>query len=320
MGTYYALTFKDSLERDLQVEIDQLLDEINGEVSTYVDTSIISKFNQSKEGISLGENFAESHFYKNLQVAIALYKVTNRNFDPTVMPLVNYWGFGYDGNRIIDGIDTLKIKELLESVGLEKTVALDDTRGNGSFCLKVNRNTKLDFSALAKGYAVDQIADLLEKKGITNYLVDIGGEVKAKGKNRKGEWWKIGIKTPKEGVSINDYSEIVVLQDRALATSGNYINFYEVDGQKFSHTINPFTGFPERSNLLSASVFYADCIYADALATAFMVMGLDKSYELAKTIEDLDALFIYADQAGELKVKYTDNQNTTKPQNHKTVK
>ena len=149
---------------------------------------------------------------------------------------------------------------------------------------KSDAGIQLDFSACAKGYAVDAVGKLLEEKGITNYLVNIGGELRLKGKNSKGKDWNIGINTPLAEASLEDVQATIPITDKSVATSGPYRNFYEVDGIKYSHTIDPANGFPQRNNLLSASVFTENCMIADAYATGFLVMGLEKALAMAESI------------------------------------
>ena len=192
---------------------------------------------------------------------------------------------------------------LVQFVGFDKVV-LEEL-----MLKKTNRGVELDFSACAKGYGVDRISLFLEAIGCQNYFVDIGGDGKAKGKSPKNRPWRIGINTPKEGAAITDFQQLVKLSDLALTTSGNYRNFYEVDGVKYSHTINPQTGFPERNTLLSASVFAKDCMTADAYSTAFMAMGLDKAYELASETDGVEAYLVFSDDQGKMKVKYTSGVN-----------
>ena len=307
MGTAYRITYADSLDRDLQADIENLLSEINQEVSTYIDSSTISRFNQSETGIYLGYVMdpddppeRNRHFLANFVTAQSVYKTSGGAFDPTVMPLVNYWGFGYAEKKAHTGNDTLVIDSLMGFIGFDRVTLQNDT------LRKSDPGVQLDFSAIAKGYAVDAAGRLLEGKGIRHYLVDIGGEIRAKGKNAKGNIWKIGINIPEEAASLTAIQTALPLDNRSVATSGNYRNFYEVDGVKYSHTISPKTGFPERNTLLSASVFAAECMIADAYATAFMVMGVDSAYELANRLPGIEAYFIYSLEAGLMDVKYTD--------------
>ncbi len=319
MGTYYRVTYYDSLQRDFSRPIDSLLVAVNEEISTYIPTSTISRFNQSEKGIDLGlyyKQYAEciedirycgaienKHFLANFLAARVAWARTNGAFDPTIMPLVNYWGFGYTPKRPVTQADSLVVDSLLQYVGLDK-VQLHTEDGTVKLT-KSLPGVQLDFGGTGQGYGIDAVAEWLEWQGIHHYLVDIGGECRARGVNPHGKPWTIGINTPKPEAGVDEFTRVVQLTDMSVSTSGNYRNFYEVNGQKYSHFISPFTGFPEKSNLLSATVFGRDCLMPDAYATAFMVMGLDKAWELVNGLEGIEALFIYADEKGDLQVKYT---------------
>lgn len=303
MGTTYVIKYNDSTKRNFQPAIDSLLVAVNEELSTYINSSLISKFNQdtSEGGFILG--LGKKHFQANLKRSAEIFEKTAGYFDATVMPLVNYWGFGHDGKKKVTAVDSMAIDSLLEFVGFDKITWTREKAFDR--LVKEKSSIQLDFSALAKGYGVDAVGNLLSANGVQNYMVEIGGEVRAKGKNPKGEWWTIGINTPTEDANITDFQSIIQLQDIAIATSGNYRNYYQMDGKKYGHILNPKTGFQERSNLLSASVFANDCMTADAYATAFMVLGLDKAFKLATEIQSLEALFIYGTEDGGMEVKYT---------------
>ncbi len=302
MGTTYAVTYSDPAQRDFKAQIDSLLIEVNKQVSTYDSTSLISRFNRATDSLVLGPTSAEkrfTHFIVNYYRALEIFSATDKLFDPTVMPLVNYWGFGYQGDKPIEGVDSMKVDSLLAFVGMEK-VSLQV--GENLVMYKTKAGVQLDFSAIAKGYGVDAVGELLRAKGITDFLVEIGGEVLASGQSPRGKAWKIGINIPEEGASPNEYQRLVPLQNRALATSGNYRQYYVLDGIKYSHTINPKTGFPERNRLLSASVFAPDCMTADAYATAFMVAGPEKALEIANRTPRLEAYLIVSSSTGDMGV------------------
>jgi thiamine biosynthesis lipoprotein len=199
--------------------------------------------------------------------------------------LVNSWGFVFTKKTTQDSI---KIDNLLHFVGY-KMLKLE-----GNKIIKAKPGIKIDFNAIAQGYTVDVLANYLESKGINNYLVELGGELKAKGK-KENEDWKVGIDKPDEKASERKLEAVINLKNKALATSGNYRKFYEEGGQKFSHIINPKTGYPAQQNLLSVTVIANDCITADAYATAFMVMGLKKSIRFLEDNKDLklEVYFIY---------------------------
>ena len=319
MGTYYKVTYQDSLNRDFGKSIDSLLVQINHEISTYEPNSTISQFNQASEPFNTGLFFKEyanclsdyrtcprvknRHFHANFLMAKVAYERTRHAFDPTVMALVNYWGFGYTPKRAVTQVDSLKIDSLMQYVGFDKIKMTDE---NGyAIISKASPSMMIDFGGTGQGYGIDAVSDFLENRGIDNYLVDIGGESRARGKNPHGAWWTIGINTPSSDAAVTDYTQVIELRNMSVSTSGNYRNFYEVNGGKYSHFISPVTGFPEKSNLLSASVFSKNCTYPDALATGFMVLGLDEAFTLADQLDDIEALFIYSDENGEMQVKYT---------------
>jgi len=316
MGTAYHIQYGDAEGRDFQPSIDSLLAAINLEVSTYIDSSTISRFNQAKDTFDLGFGMREyskhltdrnRHFFKNYLFARVLHERTNGFFEPTIMPLVNYWGFGYTEKKPVEKIDSFEIAKRMHFVGFDKVKMVTQTGRDHLLLIKSNPNTQLDFSAIAKGYAVDEVGHLLESRGIKDYLVEIGGETTARGLNSRGQIWSIGINTPRPDADFKDFTQIVLLKDQAIATSGNYRQFYEKDGQKFSHIINPKTGFPEHSDLLSVSVVADDCMTADGYATSFFVMGKEQGFELAQRLENIEALFIYSQKDGTFGIRMTDN-------------
>ncbi len=298
MGTTYNIKYNS--KENFQKEIDKELKRINDEVSTYIPASTISKFNTSNSGIVVDS----SDFYINLIKAMEVYKLSDGYYDVTVMPLVNYWGFGYTGHEDVEKIDSNEVKELLKRVGSEKIKIT--SQGKGKILVqKIKKEVQLDFSSIAKGYGVDKIGELLAKKGIKDYMVEIGGEVVSSGKSPRGTEWVIGINTPSESASPQDVILEVEISGKGLATSGNYRNFHNNAGKKYGHTINPKTGYPEQSNLLSASIIADDCMTADALATACMASGLNKSKEIIKKLNNVEACFIYTNDNGEFQVYKT---------------
>lgn len=300
MGTTYHIVYQDSLKRDFQKEIDQLLEAVNMDVSTYIDSSFITKFNKCEKEIAYlnlldkEANSKHKHFRLNYEKAKEVYKNSDGYFDPTIMPLVNYWGFGYTEKKAVKKVDSLKVDSLMQFVGFDK-INPRSAKDGSIYLSKASAGVQLDFSALAKGYGVDAIGLFLEKQGVENYMVEIGGEVRAKGKNERSEWWTVGINTPDEKAAVNDFQSTVFLENRALATSGNYRNYHEVKGKRYAHTLNTKTGFPEKNHLLSVSIFAKDCMTADAYATACMSMGLEKAFEMVSNIEDVDGYFIYSE-------------------------
>ncbi len=311
MGTTYHISFVEAMPANLQADIDALLIDVNQDLSTYINDSYISKVNQAEDWIQLqpikSTTVLYPHFQKVYYRSKEVYRDTRGLFDPTIMPLVNYWGFGYSGNRLLTSAESKIVEELRSLVGLMKIQErMKPGDADYLYLKKFKPGIQLDFSAIAKGYGVDVVAELLEQKGIQNYLVEIGGEVRAKGKNAAQELWTVGINTPQDNAEVTDFKAIVKLQDMALATSGNYRNFYELNGKKISHTINPRSGYSEDTNLLSASIFAKDCMTADAYATACMVMGLGEAFELIRQKEDMEGYFIYGTEEGGTAVLYTD--------------
>lgn len=302
MGTTYNIKYKG--DKDYQRDIDKELIRINNELSTYIETSTISRFNLSDSGIIVNK----SDLWINLSKASEIYKLSDGLYDPTVMPLVNYWGFGYTGHKKVEKVDSAKIRELLKITGLKQIRIIP--KGNDSvFIYKPGKEIQLDFSSIAKGYAVDKIGELLTLKGITNFMVEIGGEILSKGLSPSGKKWVIGINTPSEHASPDDFILEVEISGKGLATSGNYRNFFGEGKEKYSHTINPKTGFSERSNLLSATIIADDCMTADALATACMVSGLEKSKKMISSLKNVDACLIWINEKIELQVYTTPEFN-----------
>ncbi|MBN7814808.1 FAD:protein FMN transferase [Algoriphagus pacificus] len=287
MGTTYNITYLDEDGRDFQPSIDSILVVFNQSLSTYIPDSELSQFNQ-KDTL----DFNLPYFPAVLQASKDVNQKTSGAFDPTVGPLVNIWGFGPTGPELKDSVD---IQNLLQLVGFDK-VDFDSKQVR-----KKVPGIYLDFSSIAKGYGVDVVARLLDQKGISNYLVEIGGELVAKGVNENGELWKVGVNRPDETASASDLYSIIALQDKGMATSGNYRNFYVRDSIKISHTINPATGYPVAHNLLSATVIANDCMTADAYATALMVMGTQKAIELDSALDEIQIFLIYSDESGTYK-------------------
>ncbi len=284
MGTTYNITYLDQENRDFQNSIDSLLVVFNQSLSTYIPDSELSKFNQ-KDTLE----FKLPYFPEILNASKAIYTQTNGAFDPTVGPLVNIWGFGPTGPELKDSVD---IQTMVRSVGFDK-IEFDNQK-----VIKKNHEIYLDFSAIAKGQGVDVVGKFLTSKGISNFLVEIGGELVARGTNDKGELWKVGVNRPEEESNASELFSIIALNNRGMATSGNYRNFYVKDSVKISHTIDPKTGYPVRHNLLSATVLAKNCMTADAFATAMMVMGTDEAIKLADSHSELEVFLIFSKPDG----------------------
>ena len=249
----------------------------------------------------------DEYFYEVFVKSREIHEKTNGAFDPTVMPLVNFWGFGWEEEAEIDtsALDSLRRLVQFDQVLMDMIIVPD--RNDTFYRLeKKLAGLQLDFSAIAKGYGVDIISHFLEARGFSNHFVEIGGEVNTMGKYKEGAPWKVGIEKPEAGgVADRSIFTIIGLRGEAVATSGNYRNYKEINGRKVVHTINPRSGYPEISHLLSTSVIAQDCMTADAYATAFMVMGIDSAYNLANEISEIEAYFIYSDSEGVLKTKQT---------------
>jgi thiamine biosynthesis lipoprotein len=305
MGTYYKVTYEDARQRNLQEAIDSLLIALNNEVSTYIPTSVIATFNSAEDSLVLAEKGRSSdHFINNLRVAAEVYTLSDGAFDPTVMPLINFWGFGYSERQPMTKVDSSKIRKLRDLVGFDQLDLVES--GERIVLKKPKPGIQLDFSALAKGYGVDIVGQLLAEKGLENYLVDIGGEVAGKGRNAKGRPWSIGVSQPSETSKLTDLVAVIPLDNKAMATSGNYRNFYEVNGVKYSHTINPQTGFPERNTLLSATIVADKCMEADALATACMVKGTTAAIKWIQQLKGVEAYLIYGKEDGSMGSWYSE--------------
>jgi thiamine biosynthesis lipoprotein len=290
-GTMYSVTYQS--KTDLKTSIDSMLKVFDGSLSPFNDTATISRINRNERVIA-DELFA-TVFRKSMEVS----KATGGAFDITVAPLVNAWGFGFKQGSFPDSI---MVDSLLQLTGYEK-VSMNE-QGEVT---KQDERMMLNCSAIAKGYAVDVIANLLKSKGVKNMMVDIGGEVVVHGKNPKEKKWRIGINKPvDDSLATNQELErIVEITDAAIATSGNYRNFYYNNGKKYAHTIDPSTGYPVQHSLLSATVVANDCMTADAYATAFMVMGVKKALEIAESNPAIEAFFIFSDEEGNLQTCQT---------------
>lgn len=282
-GTTYHITYKS--DKDLGAKIYESLQKVDGSLSPFNKNSIITKVNNNQP-TTLDDMFL--HVFNRAQ---EVSRVTDGAFDITVAPIVNLWGFGYKQGSTPD---STTIDSIMQYVGY-KSISLS----NGKI-VKEHPETELNCSAIAKGYGCDVVAKLFEDEGVTDYLIEIGGEVVAKGKNSKGEDWVIGIAKPEfsRTPTGNESSDLIHISGKGVATSGNYRNFREVDGKRYSHTIDPHTGYPTTHSLLSATVIANDCTTADAYATAFMSMGLEKALQFCKDHSEIDAYFIYTDNDG----------------------
>lgn len=289
-GTVYRITYQH--QDDLHNDIKTALQEVDNSLSPYNPNSIITRINHNED------TTLNAHFTHVFNLAQEVSAQTEGAFDISVAPLVNAWGFGF--KHSIE-IDQATIDSLRQFVGYQK-MQLE----NGKI-IKQDPRLMLDCSSIAKGYGVDRVAKSLEKKGVKNYMVDIGGEVVLKGKNSRMKTWRIGINKPVEdSLSINqELQTILEISDIGMATSGNYRKFYYKDGKKYAHTIDPRLGYPVQHNILSATVLAKDCTTADAYATAFMVMGLEKAKAFCEEHPELEAYFICSGEGEDFEIHYT---------------
>ncbi|MCF8373290.1 MAG: FAD:protein FMN transferase [Bacteroidales bacterium] len=292
-GTTFSIIYEG--KKDYTHQIDSILQVFDLSLSGYNTESVITKVNQNDPNVVVDQYFSD--FY---QKSKEIWEATHGAFDITVAPIVNAWGFGFGDSA---NISQHLIDSLLLYVGMEKT-GLE----NGKIS-KHDPAIKFDSNAIAQGQSVDVVGDFLEARSIVNYLVEIGGEVKARGINAKSETWRIGVDKAIDDPDASDreLQAIVHLKNRALATSGNYRKFYIKNGIKYSHTIDPKTGYPVNHSLLSATVLAPDCITADGYATSFMVMGFEKTQEFVAAHPELSVYLIADNGKGGLKIFISDN-------------
>ncbi len=289
-GTSYRITYL--YNKDLKNDIEQSLAKVDGALSMFNDSSTISKINRNENVIP------DSLFMHVYTLAEQVSNWTNGAFDITIAPAVNAWGFGF---KHAENITDETIDSLKNLVGYKKVQVI-----NGKI-IKSNPDIMLDCSAIAKGFGSDVLADMMKAKNIDNFMIEIGGEIVLKGINSKGKNWNIGVSKPiDDSLAVsNELQTILSLTDCALATSGNYRNYYYKDGKKYAHTIDPKTCRPVSHNLLSATVIASDCATADAFATSMMVIGLDSAKVLCDKHKDIEAYFIYENTDGEITTYYT---------------
>jgi thiamine biosynthesis lipoprotein len=286
-GTTYSIIY-DSNE-DFQQEFEQIFNDINHSMSTYIHNSIISEVNNNRI------TKIDTHFKTVFETSKRVFDETSGRFDPTIGAVVNAWDFGPEGK--IEQIDSVKIKNLMQSVGLNK-VSVE------GFQIKKPSATKIDFNAIAKGYGVDQIGYFLESNSVSNFLIEIGGEIVCKGINSsKGTPWKIGIQNPNIESDI-PFLNSVELNNKAMATSGTYRK-YKIDenGRRYTHIIDTKTGYPSRSNILSISVIAENCMAADAYATALQTMNLEELSNFLSNHPELKVYIIFENENKELEYK-----------------
>lgn len=279
----------------LQSLLDSAMIALNNEVSNWEKGSTVVRFNESESGIFVGD---APHFVANFVLAKNISLASDGAFEPSILPLTDYWGFGAGKERIAAGVDTAEVLRRLALVDITKVELRD------SFLYKPQADIKLDLGGSAKGYGVDLMAQLLRDQGYEHFLIEIGGEMYASGRKGTGPW-VIGINVPEEDASFQEVAKAMPLEDRAIATSGNYRNYYTLEGTTFSHTLNPKTGFPERNSLLSASILAPDCATADAYATACMVLGPEKAMALIKKTPGLDGYLLVRTEKGGMEARFS---------------
>jgi thiamine biosynthesis lipoprotein len=296
-GTFYQIIYEKSGSGDYEKEIIRLLEDFSASLSIYQPASLISRINQN-DTTAIVDDYFRTVFNK----AVEVNKASGGVFDITIAPIINFWGFGFTGN--IPETDSKKIDSLLLYVGMDKIRIVGDK------VVKDLPGIMLDMNAIAKGYSVDLVAGFLKSKGCRNYLVNIGGEIAAHGVNASGEVWQTGIDRPIDGAGYGDALQAKLrLKNRALATSGNNRRFFVKDGVKYAHTIDVKTGYPVKNNLLSVTIVANDCMTADAWATVFLASGLEKSIQLLRQHPELEALFIYSDEDGNIETHTTRGMN-----------
>lgn len=283
-GTFYKITYQ--CDSDLHASIGRELQRVDCSLSPFNKESVITSVNENRSVV------LDDMFLDVFRLAMKISDDTDGAFDITVAPLVNAWGFGFKS-----GVKPTQqvVDSLRQMIGYKK-VRITDGR-----VIKDDPRIMLDCSAIAKGYGADVVARLLDRRGVTNYMVEIGGEVVTRGISPKRLPWKIGVTKPvDDSLSVSGELQTVLnVTDLAMATSGNYRNFYYRDGKKYAHTIDPKTGYPVQHSILSATVLTRDCATADAYATSFMVMGLERARQVLDRHPELMAYFIYADAEGQ---------------------
>ncbi len=293
-GTTYSIVYennKDLDAQDLKNQVEKILHDFDMSLSVYIDSSIISRINRNEDAA------VDTFFTGVFDESAMISAMTNGAFDITVGPLVDAWGFGPDGRRTFKASD---LDSLMQLIGMSKVALV-----NGHI-KKRDPRISLDVNAIAQGYSVDVVCRYFNHLGLKDYLVEIGGEVRAGG-TKDGELWKIGIDKPVDNNMFpgEDLQAVIKISDKALATSGNYRKFYIENGIKYSHEIDPITGYPAKNTLLSATILADKCGIADGLATACMVMGTQKSIDFINDHPEYSAYFVYSDEKGNFKTWFS---------------
>lgn len=293
-GSTYHIKYKINDDSIKQQEIENIFKEIDNSLSIYIDNSIISRINNNDSTV-----ITDKYFEDVFAMSDSVNKISNGLFDITVGPLVKAWGFTPGGHKKINPQQIAKLKS---NIGFNKIKLVNHK------LIKASPNIILDPNAIAQGYTCEVVANFFENKGITDYMIEIGGEIKIKGLNDKGESWRIGVDKPiKEDVnSERQLQTILAITNNSVCTSGSYRKFIEENGIKYSHTINPITGYPTHHNLLSVTVVTPNCTYADAVATSLMVMGLDDAKKFIQNHKEIEAYLISSNKKGEFETWCSD--------------
>jgi thiamine biosynthesis lipoprotein len=308
-GTTFSVFVNDPIDIEL-AELEETLHNFDLALSSYIPNSILSHLNETSSNVFMYRD-SFGYFNRCYTLSQEVYELTEGAFDPTVYPLIDGWGFFKDMAHKPDSSEIDFLRSLIGFTAGDhfNPIQVSDT-AIASTIIKNTPKAKLDFNAIAQGIAVDVLAELIESKGGKNYFVEIGGEIRVNGRNKDGNYWNIGIDKPLENSTANDrvIYEIVSLENKSIATSGSYRKFYEEDGLKYSHTLDPKTGYPVTHNLLSASVIADNCGLADALATAIMVMGPDKGMDFVNAHPELniEVYLIFNNSKDRLETYYTE--------------
>jgi thiamine biosynthesis lipoprotein len=295
-GTTYSVVYDNNKKispDELKTEVEKILSDFDMSLSLYKDSSVISRINRNEDVVP------DEYFKEVFKQSVYISEITDGAFDITVGPLVKAWGFGPDSHK---NFTEAKRDSLMKLVGMDKVSLV-----NGKL-VKSDPAINLDVNAIAQGYSVDVLCSFLDKKGFSNYLIEVGGEVRARG-TKAGAHWRIGIDKPADNnMSPGETLQAIIrISDKALATSGNYRKFYVENGVKYSHTIDPKTGYPAKNNLLSATILADDCATSDGIATACMVMGMDAAIEFINAHHEFSAYFVYSDDSGNFSTWYSES-------------
>ena len=303
-GSTYSILYYSSGDTLPQADIDSILHDIDLSLSAWEPQSLLNELNAS-DSLEIVFDDYHGYFTDMVKYSREVYQATDGVFDPTIAPLVDAWGFGFKGKQ---EMNDEKVDSLLDLVGFSygniRLTRFDDRNklDPKRVLVKSNKAIRFDFNSIAQGYSVDVLADYLEVKNISNFLIELGGEMLAKGKKPNGDLWKVGIDKPDENATERQLNATIKLKEEAIATSGNYRKFYVKDGVKYAHTLDPKTGFPVRHNLLSATVLADKCWKADAFATAFMVMGMERTKKFLESNSQLNLeVYLIYDEAGSYK-------------------